>query len=50
MPSTPAVERPALIWVTRRTLSRALPRDRSINFCRLRILARSPACDAMKMR
>ena len=34
-PSTPAVLRPALISVTRRTLTRALLRDRSISFCRL---------------
>ena len=30
-PSIPAVERPALICVTRRTLSRAFARDRNIN-------------------
>ncbi len=49
-PSTPAVRRPALISVTRRTLTRALLRERSISFCRLRTLARSPACDAAKIR
>jgi hypothetical protein len=48
--STPAVLRPALASVTRRTLTRALLRDRSISFCRLRTLARSPACDAAKIR
>ncbi len=49
-PSTPAVRRPALRSVTRRTLTSVLERDRSINFCRLRTLARSPACDAVKIR
>ena len=46
----PAVLRPALRSVTRRTLNRALARDRSISFCRLRTFARSPARDAVKMR
>ena len=49
-PSTPAVLRPALTSVTRRTLTSALLRDRSIIFCRLRTLFRSPACDAAKIR
>jgi len=49
-PSTPAVRQPALISVTRRTLTRALLRERSISFCRLRTLPRSPACDAAKIR
>ena len=49
-PSTPAVLRPALTSVTRRTLTRALLRDRSISFCRLRTFFRSPACDAAKIR
>src|SRR4051812_24945765 len=49
-PSTPAVRRPALRSVTRRTLKSVFERDRSINFCRLRTLARSPACDAVKIR
>ena len=49
-PSTPAVKRPALRSVTRRTLTSVLARDRSINFCRLRTLGRSPACDAVKIR
>jgi len=35
-PSTPAVRRPALRSVTRRTLTSVFERDRSINFCRLR--------------
>jgi len=50
LPSTPAVLRPALTSVTRRTLTRALLRERSISFCRLRTLARSPACVAAKIR
>src|SRR5215212_1811095 len=45
-PSTPAVRRPALRSVTRRTLISVLARDRSINFCRLRTFFRSPAFDA----
>ena len=49
-PSTPAVRRPALRSVTRRMLRSVLARDRSINFCRLRTLARSPAFDAVKIR
>jgi hypothetical protein len=49
-PSTPAVRRPALSSVTRRTLISALLRDRSISFCRLRTLFRSPAFDAAKIR
>ena len=36
--------------VTRRTLTSVLARERSINFCRLRTLFRSPACDAVKIR
>ncbi len=47
---TPAVLRPALCSVTRRTLTSMLARERSSNFCRLRTLARSPACDAVKIR
>jgi group II intron reverse transcriptase/maturase len=49
-PSTPAVRRPALRSVTRRTLNSVFARDRSINFCRLRTLFRSPAFDAVKIR
>jgi len=49
-PSTPAVRRPALTSVTRRTLTSALLRERSISFCRLRTFFRSPACDAAKIR
>jgi len=37
-PSMPAVRRPALTSATRRTLSRAFERERSISFCRLRTL------------
>ncbi len=48
--STPAVMRPALISVTRRTLTSVFDRDRSISFCRLRTRLRSPACDAVKIR
>lgn len=42
LPSTPAVLRPALSSVTRRTLKSAFERDRSINFCRLRTRLKSP--------
>jgi hypothetical protein len=49
-PSTPAVSRPALRSVTRRTLISVFARERSINFCRLRTLFRSPAFDAVKIR
>jgi len=48
--STPAVMRPALSSVTRRTLTSVFDRDRSISFCRLRTRLRSPACDAVKIR
>jgi hypothetical protein len=50
LPSTPAVLRPALNSVTRRTATSALLRERSINFCRLRTFFRSPARDAAKIR
>src|SRR5438128_1061079 len=50
LPSTPAVLRPALSSVTRRTLMSALARDRSISFCKLWTFLRSPACAAVKMR
>lgn len=49
-PSTPAVARPALRCVTRRTLTSVLARLRSINFCRFRTRFRSPSCDALKIR
>ena len=49
-PSTPAVRRPALRSVTRRTLISVFARDRNISFCRLRTLRRSPAFDAVKIR
>src|SRR5215211_3343768 len=42
LPSMPAVSRPALTSVTRRTLNSALARERSINFCKFLALARSP--------
>src|SRR6266516_1691780 len=50
LPSTPAVLRPALTSVTRRTLTSAPERERSISFCRLRTLPRSPALLAVKIR
>ena len=43
-------QRPALRSVTRRTLTSVFARDRSINFCNWRTLARSPAFDAVKIR
>ena len=49
-PSTPAVRRPALRSVTRRTLTSVFARERSINFCNRRTLGRSPAFDAVKIR
>jgi hypothetical protein len=49
-PSMPAVLRPALRSVTRRTLMSVLARERSINLCRLRTRGRSPACVAVKIR
>src|SRR6516162_3009668 len=49
-PSTPAVRRPALRSVTRRTLTSVFARERSINFCNRRTLARSPAFAAVKIR
>jgi len=49
-PSMPAVLRPALRCVTRRTLTSVFDRLRSISFCRLRTRFRSPSCDALKIR
>ncbi len=49
-PSTPAVRRPALRSVTRRTHRSVFARERSINFCNRRTLWRSPAFDAVKIR
>jgi hypothetical protein len=49
-PSTPAVRRPALRSVTRRTLISVFARERSINFCNRRTLAGSPALLAVKIR
>jgi len=48
-PSMPAVLRPALTSVTRRTATSVFARERSINFCKLRTRLRSPACDAAKI-
>ena len=48
-PSTPAVLRPAFRCVTCRTLSSVLLQLRSISFCRLRTLLRSPSCVALKI-
>jgi hypothetical protein len=49
-PSTPAVRRPALRSVTRRTLISVLARERNINLCSRRTRLRSPALDAAKIR
>jgi len=46
----PAVLRPALCCVARRTLCSVFDRLRSISFCRLRTRLRSPSCDALKIR
>ena len=48
--STPAVARPALRWVTRRTLTSVLLHDRSIIFCRFLTLGQSPSRAAVKIR
>ena len=49
-PSIPAVLRPSLYSVTRRTLTSAFARDRIINFCKFRTCFRSPAFHAVKIR
>lgn len=49
-PSTPAVLRPVFCSATRRTATRALLRQRSINRCRLWTRLRSPSRDAVKIR
>ena len=49
-PSIPAVLRPALRCVARRTLTSVLLQLRSISFCRLLALARSPSWTALKIR
>jgi hypothetical protein len=48
-PSTPAVMRPALRWVTCRTLTSVFDHDRSIIFCRLLTLGQSPSRAAVKI-
>ena len=49
-PSIPAVLRPALRCVTRRTLTSVLDRLRSISFCRFLTLGQSCSCAALKIR
>src|ERR1700677_1383174 len=49
-PSTPAVARPALRWVTCRTLTSVFDHDRSIIFCRFLTLGQSPSRTAVKIR
>jgi hypothetical protein len=49
-PSTPAVRRPALRWVTCRTLTSVFDHDRSIIFCKDRSLAQSCSRAAVKIR
>ncbi len=48
-PSIPAVTRPALRWVTCRTLHSVFDHDRSIIFCKDLTLARSPSLAALKI-
>ncbi len=48
-PSMPAVLRPALRCVTCRTLTSVFDQLRSVSFCRLRTLLKSPACAALKI-
>ena len=48
-PSTPAVVRPALRWVTWRTLTSVFDQDRSNIFCSDRTLAQSCSCVALKI-
>ena len=47
--SIPAVRRPALHWVTCRTLTSVLLHDRSIIFCRFLTFGQSPARAAVKI-
>src|SRR5215470_7007971 len=49
-PSIPAVLRPALRCVTRRTLTSVLDRLRSISFCRFLTFGQSCSCAALKIR
>ena len=48
-PSMPAVWRPALRWVTCRTLTSAFDHDRSNSFCRFLALGQSPSRTAVKI-
>jgi len=48
-PSIPAVARPALSCVTRRTLTSVFDQERSISFCRFLAMARSPSLTAVKI-
>ena len=48
-PSIPSVRRPALRWVTCRTLMSVLLHDRSMSFCRFLAFARSPSRTAVKI-
>ncbi len=48
--SIPAVRRPALRWVTCRTLTSVFDHDRSIIFCRFLTLGQSPSRAAVKIR
>ena len=47
--SIPAVRRPALRWVTCRTLTSVLLHDRSISFCRFLAFGQSPSRTAVKI-
>lgn len=48
-PSMPEVLRPLLCCVPRFTLTSVLLRLRSMSFCKLRTLLRSPSCVALKI-
>ncbi len=49
-PSIPAVRRPVLRCVTRRTLTSVLAQLRSISFCRFLTFGQSCSCAALKIR
>jgi hypothetical protein len=49
-PSIPAVLHPVLRWVTCRTLTSVLARDRSMSFCRFLTRGQSCSCVAVKIR
>src|SRR5664280_2453767 len=49
-PSTPAVERPAFLCVTCRTLTNVFDQLFRSNFCRFLTFARAPSCVALKIR